>query len=376
LIKVAEFMSRGPGRGQTLFLITGEEPFLREEAVQHVKASMGDDMECVTYSGAAQAESKIDLRDLLDDLRMQDLFGDRLLIHVQESDAFVQENEAALIRFFDSGEAVQPLILEAKGLVKRGAKELLKTGFATAFHKAGGVVVQCDPLYDTPFQGRGPPWQSGLSGWVVQRARQHGKRLSMEDAYTLHRMVGNKLRDLDTELKKLALFVKERVAITEDDIHRCVGEGRLAPVFDIAEAAASRLLGDVLEQSRLLFERGLVDWSGRHVRDAASVAISVVSALVQRLRKVARVRDLMEAGEGFEAAAQAVRHPVFFNDRLRAQVAAWRDTRELDGALSALQELERCLKTGAGGPRVLLDRYLVEHVGSPGGRPKEARWRR
>ncbi|NRA96727.1 MAG: hypothetical protein HRU14_11025 [Planctomycetes bacterium] len=243
--------------------------------------------------------------------------------------------------------------------------------------------MQCDRLFDSPFKGQGPAWQSPLSRWVVERAADLGKGLSMEDAYALHRMVGNKLRELDSELKKLTTFVKERPRIGADDIERCVGEGRLAPVFDLAEAVAGKQASAAIDQSQLLFERGLIDFSGRHVRDAQSIAMMILGATGSRLRKVARVREMMAEGESFTDAASAVRQPPFFRDRLRAQVEAWHDPGALDKAFNGLLELERGLKTSGGAPRVLMDRFLVTslggsrrpavHAGSRGG---ERPWRR
>lgn len=360
MIKVAELLKRGVGGSVRLVVVTGEEPFLREQAVRKVLESLDDDVEVRTLPGDG-----VELRDLLDDLRMQGLFGGDQLIHLKDADGFVKEHEKTLVRFLEEGEAVQRLLIEGKALMGKGRKTLPKRGFLAAVGKLDGLVVQCDPLFDSPFKGQGPAWQSPLSRWVVERAAELGKRLSMEDAYVLHRMVGNKLRELDGELKKLTTFVKERPRITGEDIERCVGEGRLAPVFDLAEAVAGRKGAEAIEQSQLLFERGLTDFSGRHVRDAQSVAMMILGATGSRLRKVARVREMMAQGESFDEAAAAVRQPPLFRDRLRAQVEAWREAGALDKAFGGLLEFERELKSGGGAPRVLMDRFLVKSLVPP-----------
>ena len=358
MIKVAELLNRGVDPAARLVVVTGEEAFLREQAVGKVMEALPEGVELRTIDGA-----DAELRDLLDDLRMQGLFGGEQLIHLKNADGFVKEHEKTLVRFLDEGEAVQRLLIEGKALMGKGRKTLPKRGFLAAVGKLDGLVVQCDPLFDSPFKGQGPAWQSPLSRWVVERAGDLGKRLSMEDAYVLHRMVGNKLRELDGELKKLATFVKERPRITSEDIEGCVGEGRLAPVFDLAEAVAGKQASTAIEQSQLLFERGVTDFSGRHVRDAQSIAMMILGATGSRLRKVARVREMMAEGESFTDAASAVRQPPFFRDRLRAQVEAWREPGALDKTFRGLLEMERGLKTSAGAPRVLMDRFLVASLG-------------
>jgi len=364
MIKVADFLKGGPPKKARIFAVTGEEAFLRDEAVRCILESLPEDVEVQRIQGSPPGGGKMpEIRDLFDDLRMQGLFGGERVIHLQDADAFVKEHQKTLVRFLSEGEAAHRLVIEGRALMGRGRKTVPKTGILPAIEKLGGVVVPCDALYDSPFQGRGPEWQSPLSRWVVDRARKRGKQMSMEDAWTLHRMVGNRLRELDTELGKLATFVGARPQITADDVEQCTGAGRLAPVFELAEAVAARQGTTAVEQSQLLFERGLHDFSGRHVRDVASVAMIIIGAVSSRMRKVARVREMMAAGESFQDAAGAVRQAPMFRDRLRAQVESWNEEGTLVRAMAGLLVVERELKSGGGSPRVLFDRFLVECLG-------------
>ncbi|MAG59056.1 MAG: DNA polymerase III subunit delta [Planctomycetes bacterium] len=364
MMKVDDLLRAGPRPDIRVFAVTGDEPFLREQAVRCILDALPEDVELQLVQGTVPGGSgAVELRDLFDDLRMRGLFGGEQLIHLKDADGFVKEHQKAIARFLNEGEAVQRLVIEGKALMAKGRKTVPKTGLLAAVEKMGGLVVACDPLYDSPFQGRGPAWQSPLSRWVVECARSLGKRMSQEDAYVLHRLVGNKLRELDAELRKLATYVKDRPAITADDVEQCVGSGRLAPVFGLADAIAGKNGEEALEQSELLFERGVQDFSGRHVRDHQSVAMMILGAVNSRMRKVARVRELMAGGEEFGAAATAVRQPPMFRDRLRAQVESWRQPGDFDGCCKGLLEVERELKSGGGSPRVLLDHFLVKYVG-------------
>src|SRR5262249_49474053 len=94
------------------------------------------------------------------------------------------------------------------------------------------------------------------------------------------------------------------------------------------------------------------------------IALAFVAAAGTRLRKVGRVREMMAGGSSFEEAAAAVRHPPFFLDRLRAQVAAWGGGAGPLPALESLRSLERGLKSG-GPPRALVERLLVQAAGAP-----------
>jgi DNA polymerase III delta subunit len=363
MMKVVDFLKVPVPPRARIFVITGEEPYLREQAVARIRESLPPDLEVQVVHGPLAASDKgVDLRDLLDDLRTGSLFGGERLVHLKDADVLAKENQAALSRFVAEGAIVQRFVVEAKALLPRGAKTLPKTGLLPAVEAAGGVVVTCDPLYDTPFAGKGPPHQSPLSRWVQDQATKLGKRISLEDAYVLHRLVGPGLRELDGELRKLALYVKDRKTITAEDIEAATGAGRLAPVFDLAEAVAGRDGPAVLEQSALLFERGLMDFSGRHVRDPVGIALTILAAVSMRLRKVFRVKEMMAEGASFEEAAKSVKHPAPFLDRLRSQIEAWKRPQDVRVVMESLVGLERGLKTG-GPARILFDRFVVEGLG-------------
>lgn len=357
--KAAEFLQAPVREEVRIFAVTGEESFLREQVFEHIRSSLPEDVEVDVAEGAECKEPQA-LAALMDDLRTRGLFGGDRLVHLRDADKLPKELLKTLERFVVSGDAVHRLVVEGRALMGKGRKTAPKTGIVGAIAKGKGAVVSCDPLFDSPFQGRGPAWQSPLSRWVQGRARHYQKRLTLEDAYALHRLVGTGLRELDAELQKLALFVKERDDIGPDDIEEVVTKGRLAPVFDLAETVAHRDAKKALELTSLLFDRGYSDMSGRHVQDPAAIAMMLSTTMGSRIRKVGRVTEMLAAGEDFKDAAKAVRQSPFFLDRLRAQVESWRRAGSLPDAIHRLRDLDRELKTGAGAPRVLLERCIVE----------------
>jgi DNA polymerase III delta subunit len=175
--------------------------------------------------------------------------------------------------------------------------------------------------------------------------------------------VGNKLRELDTELKKLAVFVGTRSAIREEDIMECVASGRKAGLFQVAEAVLDRDFRAALEQVDVVFERGIVDFGGRLVRDKHALAMMLVAAIAGRLRRVGQASEHIESGAPFEEAANAVKQPPFARDRLRAQLSAWRSSNDMREGVSELIELEGALKSGGGEPEVLISLCLTRLAG-------------
>jgi len=368
-MKALDFLQSQVSPEAPIFVVSGADSFLRSQAVQKILATLEKDVEVQVCSGASTSDREgVDLGDLLDDLRMQSLFGGERMIHVKRADQLVSEHKKVLKRFIETGEAVHRLILEGESIAPKTMKATPKTGLLGAVVSAGGTIVLCAPLYDTSFGGRKPVWQSPLSSWVSQQAREYGKRLTLEDAYHLHRLVGTGLRALDQELRKLTLFLGDRPAITTDDIETCVAGGRRSPIFVVSEACGNRDLEGAASESVVVFARGTVDGSGRHVRDPAALAMMLLRTVGSRFHKIFRVCEILDRGDTFEAAADEVRETPWGRDRLRTQANAFRKPDHRLRALGALRDLERGLKSGGGPPRVLFDRVLLTGLGEPASR--------
>ena len=374
-MKAQEFLKRAIDPKARIFVVSGAEAFLRDLVIEHIARAFGDHEHLVRDGG--DPSSGPPLGELLDELRMADLFGGRHLVHVRRADALVKAHQKALERFVRAGEAVHPLILEGDAvLAKKPPASPPKKGLWAAVKGEGGALVWCLPLYDTPFGG-GPPEKSPLSYWLVERARFHGKTLSMKNAYQLHRLAGTSLRTLDGELRKLAMFVGPKKRIDADDIERAISGGRQAPLFELAEQVAHRDLSAALERSQLVFERGIRDAStGRQLRDGSVLAVMIVRTLGTTLRRLFRIREEMDNGASFQTAARAQQVPPFLMDRVRGQLRGF-DGRT-DGAflLGKLRELERELKSGGGEPRVLVESFLVEGLSAASVSEGKKSWRK
>lgn len=362
-MRAADFLKRPPDPAATpCALVLGPEELLRSRVVDLLAAA---DEEIDAFEGpGAGGEAAFDLPGFFDALRTPSLFGGRRLVRLRRADRVLSDHADALVRFFASGEAVHRVVLDAAtsppkekpgGAPKAGkSKSAGVAAVAAAVEAAGGVVVACDALYDAPFAGRGPAWQSELTSWVVAEAKSRGKDLRPEDAYLLHQRAGSGLRELAGEIEKLAIFVGARVRLTSEDVAACVGAARAAPAFDFGEALASADVRTALRVSEECFERGVEDPGGKRVVDEVATAMLLLSAATSRLRRVGAAVDLLRAGASFDKAAQSAGVPPFLRDRFRAQVEAWR-RRDVGRAVAALLELERGLKGGGGPPRVLVD---------------------
>ncbi|MBK8871229.1 MAG: DNA polymerase III subunit delta [Elusimicrobia bacterium] len=69
-----------------------------------------------------------------------------------------------------------------------------------------------------------PPFENQLPGWVIARAESLGKSMDRRAAQALVEQAGPALPDLVQELGKLALYAKDRPALTLADVAAVVGD--------------------------------------------------------------------------------------------------------------------------------------------------------
>jgi DNA polymerase III delta subunit len=375
-VKALEFLKR-PGDLSRLRLavVSGGDEYLRSKVVDRILEGFGPEVVKDVVDGPPTREvGKFDFAGFLDTLRTPSLFGGESVLLLTNADALLSEHSAAFARFVERGEACHRLVVEGEALCAKGGKSSAKKdALAAAVDAASGIVVFCDPLYDTPYAGRGPAWQTELTRWLADEARARGKDLSLEDAYALQQLVGSNLRELVAELDKLVTFIGARKRIDTNDIEEAVGATRTSPAFRLAEAIASADLEASLRLSAELFERGAGEQSGgRRVTDEGAIAMMLIGATAQKLRRVGTVVDALGRGASSDQALATVKTHPAFRHQLEQQVDAWQD-RSLEHATHALVELEKDLKSAGGPPRELVDRFLVTALGA--GAPRRRRKR-
>ncbi len=358
-VKAEAFLKQAP-TAPRVAVISGAEMWFRDAVLAHILSALPRDVEVEQRDGSG--EQPLDAAGFFDDLRMGSLFGGERVIVLQRADGFLKEHGETFGRFMDSGGPVQRLIIVGESLLPKPKAEPTKKWNAGKL-EGSALVVSCEPLYDTPFQGQGPAWKSALTSWVVDRARLRGKRLGMEDAWLLHRLTGNNLAEIENAFDKLLLRLGKRASITADDIEATAAGTRLVPVFALADAAVARQLPLALESSAILFERGLVEPSGKVTRDAQGITAAVLGALATKLRRLGRVAELMANGMDFDEAAAAMKEQAFFRDQLRRQLQACGGGSGVRAMHAGLVELDAALKSSAGDGRALLERFLITCCG-------------
>ncbi len=216
-------------------VLSGPERYLRQccrVALQRLVLGDEGQAECV-FPGETTP-----LSDVLDELSMISMWGDRRLVVVEDADEFVSLHRAKLERYLEKPARKSVLVLDVKSWVKT-------TRLAKAVEKIG-LPLACDEI-----KGR------ALSQWLAQLARDaHGKQLAPDAGALLMELVGGELGLLERELAKVAAALGTRTLIDVDDVRTLVGGWKVDTTWQMIDALRDGNLSRALEDLGRLLDSG------------------------------------------------------------------------------------------------------------------------
>jgi len=296
-------------------ILRGEERYFRDRGIRTVverarEAGMEicrHDAIDPEYSGAR----------LIDDLATGALFESARCIVVQSVERIVVDRASQFSAAIRDAmrkrlEAGLPgcLVLVAEKL--RADSVLVK-----ATKAAGGPIVACRRLYETP-----PPWNpdprnAELAQWTAARARQLGVQINAGEAAYVAAATGNDLNAIDDQLTRL-------VGGDGKAVHDLVDWSAGASAWEVAEHV---VVGDLKRAAlglQTLFAGGATQRDGSRVLDLGGITAQLMTAIAAKLREAERGAAELRAGNGLPRAIEAagVRGPKMAIQALEQRLAA------------------------------------------------------
>ncbi|MEM6910268.1 MAG: DNA polymerase III subunit delta [Verrucomicrobiota bacterium] len=354
-----------------LHLLTGsDDAQVREAAARLVKeltpAGAGDFGVEVVDGNAENAEAAGEIcYRVIEALQTLPFFGQGKVVWLKNANFLgdsvtarshpSQEGQQALLEVLEAGLPGEiHFVISADGIDKRRV-------FYKRWQKEGELRV-----FDLPDTSRGQ-WMEEVMTQVAARAEALGLEFSAPVLEYFVAIVGEKTRQIQSELEKLDLFLGEERQVSREAIRAIVASGREGVIFDLGAALARREAAEALALLDELLEQG-------------ESAISLLLAgVVPKVRSLLLARDLLDKhalpiqrAPQFLAALKklpeaATAHlpktkngaihgyPLFF----AARDAERFTVDELKEALIACAETNRLLVTTSHDPKHLLSRLLV-----------------
>jgi DNA polymerase III subunit delta len=189
-----------------IYFFFGEEPYLVTQALQYVKtcALYGATADFNFSSYYAADADVVQVRDEVDTLPMM---ASRRVVVVREAQDFTDKEWEELSPILESPVESTVLIISASKIDKRKKyfKTLIDSAQATEFRK---------------------PFENQIPGWIRHISKAHQVELSEPAEQLFHRLVGNQLHEIETEIKKLREYVGEGKLVEIEDVAQCVSKRR------------------------------------------------------------------------------------------------------------------------------------------------------
>ncbi len=326
-----EDLERSLRQGQVLplYLFTGEETFLIDEALRLIISAALDESD-QAFNLDILSGDDIDARDIVARASAFPLMAERRVVVVRDVERLGERGLELLSRYVDSPSPTTCLVLIA------AKADMRRRVYASVRKK--GMAIDFKDLPD-----------SQLPAWIEQRVRRRKGSITQDAAKLLAAYVGSSLRDLENELEKLFLFLGGRTSITADDVAVVVGFTREYNVFELQKAVGEKNA----RRAAMILER---------ILDSGERIPMLISILTSYFATLWRIADLRRRGVPDRDLAAEVRvNPYFLKEYL--DVLRRFTMQEIEKAFEHLVIADEQSKSTGSNPKQIMHNLLVRLIG-------------
>lgn len=280
------------------------------------------------------------------DFNLQVFYGGETTTPADITDAasslpFFSSNRLIIVRRTENipGSALDSLIPYIENPVESTCLIFLssKTDFRKEFYKkirASGGAVHFKPLYDRQ-----------VLPWIKRFAAELGLNITEKGSGYLQAIVGNRLRDLYSEMEKLYLRHGSQM-VGEMEIRDLAIHSRIYTIFELMdEISLRRHANSLLVLNRYLEEEG------------KEAVFGIIGMLNRQIRLIIQAKSIADKGGRSPEVAKKLQIQPFLVNKVLQQAQGWRMD-DLERALHLLYRADRHLKSGSQ-PRLILENLLL-----------------
>jgi len=343
-----------------IYLIHGEEEFLRSGALQRLKAALDSpdmaDLNTVRLDGR-----KTTLSELQHACDTVPFLAPRRLVIVDsllgrpgtrggkrpgpgKRSGAQKEHRQAVLHYLGQIPETTDLVLMEEVKLKRGNP---------LYRKVQSLVKSEQARIELYERKRGYE----LVKWIEARVRAKGGQITRDTTQELMRTVGDNLRLLDQELEKLVAYTAGQRPILPEDVQLLVPLARREKIWDMVDA-----LGEGRGRQAIGSLHRLLD-DGEH-------PLYVLAMIVRQYRILLQVKDLTARGLRSSAIAKELKLRDFVVEKMTRQARLY-SLPQLEEIYERLLATDLAIKTGQMDATLALDVLVAELGQRPAGRGRD-----
>jgi DNA polymerase-3 subunit delta len=304
------------GKVEPLYLLFGPEGYLRDAAARVVADAALKDSPLREFNESSYSLASVDVQQAIAAAEQMPMMGGRRVVRVTDFGRLREADEEALVRYVTRPVETSTVIFVSGDLDKR--RRLSKTLMETC------VSVEFAELKDAE-----------LAAWARDRLKHLGAYADERTLRQIVALVGASVRQLATELEKLATAALPGGQITMELVDALVGRSRELSNFELSDHLIARDRRRALETLRKLLDDG-------------AEPVMLIGLLASNFHRLALAKELMSRGAPEQEVFRVVNMP--FGQRKEFLATARRaDSRELAQRIARIAEADLAIKTSLGG---------------------------
>lgn len=311
-----------------VYLLHGEEDFLLDMALTDLlDALLPADLRSLNLDVVGCGE--VDGREIAARASSLPMMGDRRVVVAKNVERLTQRDLELVSRYVDTPSETTTLVLAGK------KADLRRKPFSTLH--ARGAAFEFSPLQDAK-----------IPSWISERMSSHGAAIDEDAAQLLSGYVGSSLREIESELEKLLIYVGDRKTVTVGDVADVVGFSREFTIFQLQESIGR---GDVRNALKIL----------DHMLDDGQALPYFIAMLTSYFATLWRLHHLLQKGP--RDPANQADFPKAWNWKREEYMAALRlyPASKIERAFKLMAETAfSSRQTGSADDRDLLHAMLVQ----------------
>ena len=316
-----------------LYLFSGDEPYLIQQALNYLKVCALHDGGGADFNYTSFYAADVEIIRVFDEVETLPMMAPRRVVVLKEIQDLTDKEWTELEKLFESPVESTVFILIGSKLDKR--KRSLKLLFDKSVH--------------VEFK---KPYENQVPGWIRQIAKAYKLSITDEAVQLLHRLVGNHLMEIETEIKKLVDYLGKRTEVEIEDVAQCVSRKRQESVFDFAESVASGNKVESLIQLARLLEQGQNE-------------VGIVAMVARHIRTLLMLHEGMSLGLAGQKLAAHAQVPAYFIADYMKQTRLW-TPKKLEQSLLILSDTDRALKSSPLSAPLWLENMVYRTCGLTG----------
>ncbi|MFZ3231401.1 MAG: DNA polymerase III subunit delta [Pseudobdellovibrio sp.] len=311
---------------QPIYFLFGDEPYLLNQCVDRFKYAVLDENTmdfnyALFYSGDADAST---IRDTVETLPV---FSPQRLIILKNAHELKDSELLQLEPIFEKPVESSVFVIFADKVDKRkkAIKLLLDRAICVEFKK---------------------PYENQIPQWISHLCQNLDLSITADATHRLHRLVGNNLSELDSQIQKIQQFIGSKDKIELADVNSVVSFSREESIFDFTKAIGQKDRVKALEHLVSLLDQGQNE-------------VGIISLLARHVRMLLTVRSGMDQGIGGAKLASLAQVPSYFIESYCDQARVW-PIRKLEDALVVLHETDKALKSSPVSSHIWLENMVLK----------------